>query len=121
MTFLYDISDTTDTSSKMRLELGDTVEDEGILPDSRNFSDEELDYFYTDESDDFWNAVARAFDAASAVWSRYPESFHMGPEHQKIPAARYYMQRAQDARTRRQAPGMYDVEKVDYAMDTTDD
>jgi hypothetical protein len=117
MAFTYNISDTTDISSKMRLELGDTVLDSGILPDGVNFSDEELDHFYDQEDDDYWNAVARAFDAASAVWSRYPEVYHMGPEYQRIPAGKYYAARAQDARTRRLVPTAHDVTKGEIAMD----
>lgn len=94
MAFTYDISDTTDTSSKMRLELGDTRFEDGILPEGRNFSDAELDYFYSQESNSFWAAVARAFEAAAAEWSRYPDSFRLGPEQQSIPAAKHYADRA---------------------------
>ena len=117
MAFTYDISDTTDTSSMMRLELGDTVLEDGILPDNKNFSDEELDHFYDQEDDDFWLAVARAFDAAAVVWARYPEVYHMGPEYMKIPASEYYASRAQAARTKNLAPGVYAVEKDEIAMD----
>jgi hypothetical protein len=117
MAFTYNISDTTDISSMMRLELGDTVLEDGILPDQANFSDEELDYFYTQEGDDFWLAIARAFDAAAVVWARYPEVYHMGPEYQKIPASQHFAQRAQAARTKNLAPGVYAVEKDEIAMD----
>ena len=117
MGFTYDIDDSTDISSHMRLEMGDTVQKDGILPDKRNFSDEELDHFYDQEDDDFWNAVARAFDAASAVWARFPESFHMGPEFQKIPAATYYARRAREIRTKRQEPGVYSVSKAEIGTE----
>lgn len=117
MAFTYNISDTTDISSMMRLELGDNVLDDGILPETRNFTDEELDYFYTQESSDFWSAVARAFDAAAAVWARYPEVYHMGPEYQRISASKYYSERAKDARTKSLSPGTYDVSKDEIAMD----
>ena len=117
MAFTYNISDTTDISSMMRLELGDTVLEDGILPDKANFSDEELDYFYTQESNDFWPAVARAFDAAAVVWARYPEVYEMGPERQKVLASKYYASRAQAARTKNLAPGVYAVEKDEIAMD----
>lgn len=115
--FTYDITDTSDISSLMRRELGDTRLNDGILPEGRNFSDDELDYFYDQEDDDFWNAVARAFDAAAAEWARYPEAFHMGPEYQKIPSSSYFANRAQKIRTSRQRPGVYAVEKSEYAMD----
>jgi hypothetical protein len=117
MAFNYDISDTTDISSKMRLELGDTVLDDGMLPDKANFSDEELDHFYDQENDNFWLAVARAFDAASVVWARYPEIYEMGPERLKISASSFYAQRAQAARTKNLAPGVYTVTKDEIAVE----
>jgi hypothetical protein len=117
MTWTYDISDTTDISSMMRLELGDTEREKGILPEDGNFSDEELDYFYTQEDDNFWLAVARAFDAAASKWAAYPDSFYLGPEHQKIPAATLYSQKAANIRTKQLSPGVYSVSKDEIAMD----
>lgn len=117
MSFSYDITDSADVSGFMRRELGDTRKDDGILPEQRNFSDEELDYFYTQESESFTNAVARAFDAAAAEWARYPESFHMGPEFQKIPSSSFFAQQAKRWRTSNERPGSYDVEKDEIAMD----
>jgi hypothetical protein len=101
----------------MRLDLGDHVLEDGILPDSKNFSDEELDHFYDQEDDDYWNAVARAFDVAATIWARYPEVYHMAPEYQRIPASKYYAGRAEEARTRRMSPGTYDVTKDEIAME----
>jgi hypothetical protein len=117
MSFQYDISDTTDISSMMRLEIGDIRHEDGILPEGRNFSDEELDHFYDQEDDDFWLAVGRTFDAAAAQWAPYPTSFRMGPEEQKMTATAYYSMRAKNARSIRQGPGVYVVEKSEYAMD----
>lgn len=117
MGFTYDISDTTDISSMMRLEMGDTEQENGILPEGKNFTDEELDYFYTQEGDDFWQAVARGFDAAAARWAVYPESFYLGPEHQKINASTFYSNRASEVRTKQLAPGVYAVSKDEIAID----
>jgi len=115
--FTYDIS-AGDTVSKMRLELGDTQYESGILPpDGRNFSDSELTYFYEAEDNDFWSAVARAFDSAAAEWAAYPDSMHLGPEFQKIPAASFYAGRAEAIRTQQQKPGAITVSKAEYAMD----
>jgi hypothetical protein len=120
MTFIYDISDTTDTSSKMRLDLSDNlVEPGGILPEGRNFEDEELDHWYSDESDDYWNAIGRAFDAAAVAWAKYPEVYHMGPELQKVLASKFYAMKAQEARTKRLVPTTHDVTKGEIAMDLT--
>ena len=92
--FSYDISDSTDISSQLRLEIGDTRFEDGILPEGRNFTDTELDYFYSQEGSDLSGATARAFEAAAAEWSRYPESFRLGPEQQTIKAADYFSQKA---------------------------
>ena len=118
MAFTYDISDTADISSHMRLELGDTVVDPaGMLPEGRNFQDAELDWFYSQEDSDFWPAIARAFDAAAAEWSKYPTSFSLGPESQKIDAAKYFSDRADAVRTKRAKPGSISIAKVDYGID----
>ena len=61
--------------------------------------------------------VTRAFDAAANVWAQYPDSFHLGPEHQKIQAATFYANRAKEIRTKQLAPAMYAVEKDEIAMD----
>lgn len=122
MTFIYNISDTTDTSSQMRLELGDNIFEDGILPDGNNFDDAELDYFYDAENDDFWSAVARAFEAAAARWGAYPSFVKMGPESQSIPAAKFYAQKAEIARTKAGSagrPSSITLTKVDYGIDTS--
>ncbi len=119
MTYIYDIGDASDISSQMRLELGDNREDpDGILPEGKNFSDEELDYFYDQESDNFWLGVARAFESAAARWSAYPSQIRLGPESQTIPAAKYYAQRAKDVRAQQVIPTSISISKVDYGIDT---
>lgn len=118
MSFTYDITNTTDISSLMRREIGDTrLDPNGVLPEGRNLTDAELDYFYDQEDDDFWLAIARAFDAIAAEYARYPESFKMGPEEQKIPAATYYSSRAQEIRTGTLVPASFSVAKDEIAMD----
>lgn len=113
-TFTYDL---TTTAGKIRREIGDTRFEDGILPEGRNFSDAEVTYFYTQQDESFWLAVAAAFDAAAAEWARYPEDMSLGPERQKINAARFYTQKADSARSKALAPGAYDVSKADYAID----
>lgn len=120
MAFTYDITDSTDTSSKMRLELGDTIEDSGILPNGANFQDAELDYFYDQENDQFWPAVARAFESAAASWGAYPTYIKFGPESQSISAADFYAKKAEIARTKAGdagRPSSITLTKADYGLD----
>ncbi len=107
----------TTTVGKMRLELGDHRLNDGMLPKRENFTDAELTYFFDEEDEDFNMAIARAFDAAAVQWASYPDSMHMGPEFQKIPAHKYYAQRAEKIRTGEVRPGVYAVEKDEIAMD----
>lgn len=101
----------------MRLELGDSVLNNGILPEGDNFSDEELSHFYTEESQDFWEAIARAFDSAASRWGAYPTSIRLGPESQQISAAQFYKSRAEEARTKNRRPESIVVTKAEYSMD----
>ncbi len=120
MTFYYNIDKAGDISSQMRLETGDNrIDPSGILPEGKNFSNEEFDFFYSEEGDDFWKAVARAFEAASARWSAYPSSISMGSESQSIPAADNYAQRAKDIRAQQVVPESVSVIKDDYGIDTS--
>lgn len=117
MTWTYYIEGGS-TSSKMRLRIGDTREDpNGMLPEGRNFEDEELDWFYSQAGENLDLAVALAFEAAAAAWSPYPSEIRMGPESQKIPAAQYYADRAANIRSKLRKPGSVSVAKADYGLD----
>lgn len=72
MTFTYNLASTTDSVvliAKVRLEIGDTVEDTGIRPDGTNLTDEEIAVWLDLEDDDVMLAAARACDAMSRAWS----------------------------------------------------
>ena len=116
--FTYDIADTSDISSRIRLEIGDNRINDGILPNGGNFTDSELDYFYSAEGDDFQLALARAFDAAAARWASFPDDVHLGPEFQTFSASKFYAQKAYDIRTKQQRPGSYAVDKAEIATET---
>lgn len=69
MSFSYDISTSI---GQIRLEIGDTVEGDGYgvkPPNLANFSDEELTYLYTDESNDVLTAAARACEVLARMWA----------------------------------------------------
>lgn len=65
--YILNSSDATIAAvARVRLEIGDTVEDAGILPDGTNFSDEEITVYLTDYS----NSVAQTVNALAGVLSR---------------------------------------------------
>lgn len=97
MAFTYDISTTT---GKIRLRLGDYQENDGILPGGKNFSDEELTHFYSEEGDHVYRAVALAMETAVSVWSAQPDSYKLGPESESQQTAAHFRQEAARLRLR---------------------
>lgn len=81
MAFTYDLSnDDAEVVliSKVRLEIGDTVESAGVRPNDANLSDEEIAYLLDDEGDSVGRAAARACALLSREWSRV-SSYTSGP------------------------------------------
>jgi hypothetical protein len=68
MAFTYDL--TTDRGI-VRLNLGDTVENSGPRPDKRNFSDEEIDYLLSTETEGTTAATALGFEILANEWAAY--------------------------------------------------
>jgi hypothetical protein len=71
MTFTYDLTETDDLLliSKVRLELGDTISGSGVRPVNVNFSDEEIQIWLDEESDDIQAVVGRAAQALANMWA----------------------------------------------------
>lgn len=71
MAITYDITQTSGTVasiSQVRLALGDTVLNSGVLPGGVNFSDVEVTYFYTAEGS-IKGATAAAAETLSRAWA----------------------------------------------------
>ena len=77
MAFTYSDALTTD-ASKVRLAIGDTVENTGPRPDKRNFTDNEISYFLTVEDDRVNGAIAYAFEHLTSEWTAYALSEREG-------------------------------------------
>lgn len=75
MAFTYDL--TTD-AGKLRLEIGDTAEDNGPRPNNANFSDEEIAHFLSEEGTT-GRAAARCCEVLAREWSRKAGSERLGP------------------------------------------
>lgn len=77
MSFTY--SDAlTAVGSKIRLAIGDTVENKGPRPDKRNYTDNEIAYFYAAEDDRLNGAIANAYEHLAAEWTAYALSEREG-------------------------------------------
>lgn len=72
MAFSYDLASSDATTlavSKVRLEIGDTVANAGVLPSGGNLSDEEITIWLTDEDNNVMRTAARACEALARHWS----------------------------------------------------
>lgn len=68
MAFTYDLST---NRGKVRLNLGDTVENSGPRPDKRNFSDVEIDHLISTETAGNTAATAFGFEILASEWAAY--------------------------------------------------
>ena len=72
MAFTYALGSTNPDTlalSQVRLELGDQVEGNGVLPSGGNFQDEEIAYYLTANSDDISATVAALAGVLSRQWA----------------------------------------------------
>lgn len=68
MAFTYDL---TQNRGNVRINVADTVENQGPRPDGRNFSDAEIDHFLTEETSIVEAATARLFEILASEWTQY--------------------------------------------------
>jgi hypothetical protein len=100
MTFTYNIASTDETVlniSKVRLELGDTTANAGVRPDGSNLTDEEIQVWLTDESNDISQTVARAAAALANIWTNVA-NITVGPRREDLGSiAKGWAERAAEA------------------------
>lgn len=70
MSFTYSDALTTDRD-KIRLRIGDTQQDAGPKPDKRNFSDAEITFILSEESNLVNGAIAHIFEILANEWTAY--------------------------------------------------
>lgn len=70
MTFTYSTALST-TRDKVRFELGDVLELQGLRPNGKNFSDEEITYAYAQEGSHLMKTVARLCEILSREYAAY--------------------------------------------------
>ena len=85
MGFTYDLTATGDdlNVSKVRLELGDTVEDTGVLPSGANLSDEEIQSYLDTYNDDVTQAVGALCGVLSRHWAGAAD-IAVGPRRESL-------------------------------------
>jgi len=83
MAFTYDLAT---NCGKVRLEIGDTVSGDGVLPSGGNLSDTEIAYFLAQEGDSVGRAAARACEALSRAWARLVD-LAVGPRRESLSQA----------------------------------
>ena len=103
MTFTYDLANADDTIvlvSKIRLQVGDTTEDDGVLPDGSNLSDEEIEVLLDQEDDDYLRATAAACELLARHWARVAD-IAVGPRREALSkVAESWRKQAKDMRAR---------------------
>lgn len=97
MAFTYQ-PDLSDDVSKLRFELGDIVENTGILPDGTNVQDETLQSIITTEGS-VGLAAARMCEILSRMWTRYAGSVSVGARSETFRQAEIYRDMAASLRS----------------------
>lgn len=113
-----------DTTSQVRFEIGDTVEDSGPRPDpSSNFSDNEIAAIVTSEGG-WGKAAAHLCEILAAEWSREAGSLRVGEFQQALTdRAAMFMKKAQELRRKyggQAAPTQVVPTRVDGFSDDID-
>lgn len=76
MTFKYDLANVDATIvliSKVRLEIGDTEANSGVLPNDGNLSNEEIEVLLDREGDHVMRTAAAVCELLARHWSRHPD------------------------------------------------
>src|SRR5690349_4209261 len=81
---------------KVRLEIGDDVENSGVRPDGTNLSDEAIQVLLDREEDDEMRAAAAACELLARHWARFAD-ITLGPRRESLSqvAAQYRAQAAE--------------------------
>lgn len=86
MSFTYDLSSnnaTTAAIAHVRLELGDTVQNAGVLPDGGNLTDEEITVYLTRTSNDADQAVSFLAGVLARRWATVAD-VSVGPRSESL-------------------------------------
>jgi hypothetical protein len=82
------------TRSNVRLQIGDSVRDDGPRPGGGNYDDVEIDHFLAQEGGHLQRAVALALETLAAEWAREASRQQLGPSSSEANQARAFAERA---------------------------
>jgi len=95
VSFTYNFMTKRDVA-RVRLALGDTVADSGVLPEGKNFSDEEIEAVLNDCDGDINAATYVLLKALSNAWGTYVD-ITVGPRKEALSDISFhYARRAQE-------------------------
>ena len=80
MTFTYDL---TTNVGRVRFEVGDRTQDNGVRPDRSNFSDDEIEAVLTDAEGNINSATAHLLDVLSREWALVAD-ITLGPRKEQL-------------------------------------
>lgn len=93
MAFTYDFAVKSDVS-RIRLALGDTVRDSGVLPDGKNFSDDEIEAILVECNNDVDATTFVFLKSLANTWGTYVD-ITVGPRKESLSQiAAHYSRRA---------------------------
>jgi len=95
MAFTYDFSSKKNVA-KVRLALGDTVQNSGVLPEGANFSDAEIEALLSDFNNDIDAVTFFCLKSLSNAWGTYVD-ITVGPRKESLSdIAFHYAKRASE-------------------------
>jgi len=102
MTFTYDVEAIGNelVIAKLRLRIGDTIQDSGARPSGLNYSDEELLLAYSEEVSDLGRTHAYLCETLAAEWSKNTLTWRLGQESESARQAKEFRELAKTLRTR---------------------
>jgi hypothetical protein len=86
MAFTYNLASANEDTlniSRVRLELGDTVQNAGVRPDGSNLQDDEILLWLSEEENDISRTVARACSALANMWTNVA-NITVGPRREEL-------------------------------------
>ncbi|MCA9921554.1 MAG: hypothetical protein KC421_04235 [Anaerolineales bacterium] len=82
--------DLTTPIGQCRFEMGDAIENDGVMPGGRNFTDAQIQYLLTKEGNHIGRTKAAMCEILAREWNKEPNSYRMGPEGKTIKTSEYW-------------------------------
>lgn len=90
--------DLADPIGQVRIEIGDDIENLGVLPEQANVADATITYFYEQEGSHVGRGSARVAEYVADKWRSVPSSWRIGREQEVSDAVARWETRARQLR-----------------------